>query len=70
MMSLDNSNVRQIYGTVIPLEESVGGGGVGEGTLIIIPRRGPDAFYRVRIFEGIWGLFPPYGVRGEACGKK
>ena len=31
MMSLDNSNVRQIYGTVIPLEESVGGGGGGGG---------------------------------------
>ena len=51
---------------VIPRRECVG---VGEGTLIIIPRCGPDAFYRVRILEGIWGLSPLYGVRGEACGK-
>ena len=36
----------------------LGGGG---GTLIIIPRCGPDAFYRVRILEGMWGLSPCMG---------
>ena len=59
MMSLDNSIVRKIYVTVIPLEESVcvcGGG--GEGTLIIIPRCVPGAFYRVRTLEGSGG-YPP-----------
>ena len=40
------------------------------GTIIIIPRCVSDAFYRVRILEGIWGLSPLYGVSGEACGKK
>ena len=70
MMSRDNSIVRKIYGTVIPLEECVCVCGRGEGTIIIIPRCVSDVFYRVRILEGIWGLSPLYGVRGEACGKK
>ena len=70
MMSLDYSIVRKIYGTFIPLEERVCVVGEGGGTLTIIPRCVPDAFYRVRTLDGIWGLSPMYGVRGEACGKK
>ena len=26
-------------------------------------------FNKVRTLDGIWGLSPLYGVRGEACGK-
>ena len=43
------------------LEESVCVVGGGGGTLIIIPRCGPVAFYRVRILEGMWGLSPCMG---------
>ena len=73
MMSLDNSIVRKIYGTVIPQEESVcavgGGGGWGEGTLIKIPRCGPDAFYRVHTLGGIWGLSPCMGSGAKPVAK-
>ena len=58
-------DIRYVY---TPRRECVCGVGE-EGTLIIIPRCVPDAFYRVRIHEGIWGLSPMYGVRGKACGK-
>ena len=78
MMSFDNSIVRKIYGTVIPLEGSVCMCVCGGGSLIIIflvtyarhqqllfplkisgiPRCVPDALYKVRTLDGIWGLSP------------
>ena len=39
------------------------------GTLIIIPRCVPDAFYRVRTLEGIWELSPCMG-QGRSLWQK
>ena len=62
-MSLDNSIVRKIYGTVIPLEGSVcvGGGGGGEGTLIIIflvtCARHQQLLFSLKIYQVYLGAF-------------
>ena len=66
MMSLDNLIVRKIYGTVIPLEESLCV--VGAGTLIIIPMCVPDAFYRLRILggRGDLGVITPVWGQGRS----
>ena len=72
MMSLDNSIVRKIYGTVIPLEECVCvvGGGGGRVTIIIIPMCVLMYFIEYAFLRGSGGYPPCMGSGAKPVAKK